>query len=520
MYLSFKGNHKAELRISVDETYKLMLTDELVETFNYVDFIEDILSIKLNEYRNLLIYHLVGNLNLPLEVTHYQDLEYDLRSKGIFPSSWRCKTTGLILFLMNSDLPSINRFYNTLLLLKRNDFFAKQYKSHESAPLLASTATVFGKTEVQNNGITRVSRIFSTSLEMMFYDLISELRRTEYALDVDIAAKLLRQLQYQDVCYELLQDALNMDYTAFCKKHLSREYCAIGTVQTIFNCLSVPAINNAIKNEVQFAETTSWYGNDNDYITSGDIRVIPMHIFSNEYVRDRFACQSYLTGLYEKYRIEGMYHITPNGTEGWIGLIVSKVLADGHKFKKCIYCNSYSVIRSQNICDDCQRHYKDQIDEFNKKDGARRKNKRDMSASKHDKPIVDFYISLYDELHELLITNFTNMLKEESFDRQKPITLDYGLLDIDQCYIDDFLAQDEAEREILAFKPHSEYRYNLIHELWAAYMIPKRFVKGIFGGDGFGSIDNMAADFYEVLDIRSLDKYSELIEFLKQALVS
>lgn len=112
------------------------------------------------------------------------------------------------------------------------------------------------------------------------------------------------------------------------------------------------------------------------------------------------------------------------------------------------------------------------------------------------------------------------MLKEESFDSQKPITLDYDLLEMDQCYIDDFLAQDEAEREILAFEPHSEYRYNLIHELWAMYMVPKRFVKGIFGVDGFGSIDNMAADFYEVLDIRSLDKYSELIEFLKQALIS
>ena len=127
-----------------------------------------------------------------------------------------------------------------------------------------------------------------------------------------------------------------------------------------------------------------------------------------------------------------MHHITPNGTEGWIGLIVSKVLADGYKFKKCIYCNSYSVMRSQNICDDCQRHYKARIDEFNKKDGARRKNKRDMSASKHDKPIIDFYISLYDKLHDLLITNFTNMLKEESFDRQKPVTLDYDLLEIDQ----------------------------------------------------------------------------------------
>lgn len=519
MYLSFKGNHKAELRVSVDETYKLMLTDELVETFNYVDFIEDILSIKLNEYRNLLIHHLAGNLNLPIEATHYQDLEYDLKSKGIFPSRWRCKTTGLILYLMNSDLPSINRFYNTLLLLKRNDFFAKQYKFHESAPLLASTSAVFGKTEVKNNHIIHVSRIFSTTLEMMFCDLVSELRTTKCVSDVDIAVKLLRQLQYQDVCHELLQDALNMDYTTFCKKHLSREYCAIGTVQAIFNCLSVPSINNAIKDEVRSADTTSWYGNDNDYITSGDIQVIPIHIFSNEYVRDRFVCQSYLTGLYEKYRIEGMHHITPNGTEGWIGLIVSKVLADGYKFKKCIYCNSYSVMRSPNICDDCQRHYKARIDEFNKKDGARRKNKRDMSASKHDKPVIDFYISLYDKLHDLLITNFTNMLKEESFDRQKPITLDYNLLEIDQCYIDDFLAQDEAEREILAFEPHSEYRYNLIHELWATYMIPKRFVKGIFGGDGFGSIDNMAADFYEVLDIRSLDKYSELVEFLKDALL-
>ena len=515
MYLSFKGNHMAELRISVDETYKLMLTEDLVETFNYVDFIEDILSIKLNEYRNILIHHLAGNLNLPLEVTHYQDLEYELRSKGIFPGKWCCKTTSLILYLMNSDLPSINRFYNTLLLLKRNDFFAKQYKSYESAPFLASTADVFGKTEVQNNGATRVSRIFSTSLEMMFCDLISVLRTTKCALDVDIASKLLRQLVYQDVCYELLQDALDMDYTTFCEKHLSNEYCAVGTLQTIFNCLSVPAINNAIKDEVQFAETTSWYGNDNDYITSGDIRAIPIHIFSNEYVRDRFACQSYLTGLYEKYRIDGMYHITPNGTEGWIGLIVSKVLTDGYKFKKCIYCNSYSVMRSQNICNECQRHYKDQIDEFNKKDGARRKNKRDMSVSGHDKPIVDFYISLYDKLHDLLITNFTNMLKEESFDKQKPVTLDYDLLDIDQCYIDDFLAQDKAEREILAFEPHSEYRYNLIHELWAAYMIPKRFVKSIFGKTGRGSIDNIACDFLKIVNIKDLDKYGELIEFLE-----
>lgn len=122
MYLSFHDNHVAELRISIDESYKLMLTEDMVERFNYVDFMEDILSIKLNEYRNFLLCNLGGDGELILDPTHYDVLEYELREEGIIPERWKCKTSGLILFLMNSGIASINRFYNTMLLLKQNDF--------------------------------------------------------------------------------------------------------------------------------------------------------------------------------------------------------------------------------------------------------------------------------------------------------------------------------------------------------------------------------------------------------------
>lgn len=514
MYLSFKANHMAELRISVDESYKLMLTEEMVEQFNYVDFIEDILSIRLNEYRNFLLRNLGGDGTLLLDPTHYATLEYILKEEDIIPERWKCKTSGLILFLMNTDISSINRFYNTLLLLKRNDFFVSQYRSRESAPLLADIAPVFGKTEVQNNGTMRTARIFSTSLEMMFFDLISEVKATNVPVNLDVASKLLRRLQYPDNCYELLDDAINTNCVSFCNKHLDSEYSKIGTLQMIYNCLNAPIINNLIKCEVKSAETASWYGEGEDYITSGNIQVIPMHIFSNEYVRDRFACQRYLMDLYDKYRIEDTYRITPNGTEGWIGLIVNKVLSDGYKFRKCIYCNSYSVIRSQNECDDCREHYKAQIKDFKRKDGNRRKNKTNMRASKHDTPIINFYNSLYDVLNSLIHDSFNNMLKEENFDKQKPIALDYELLEIDPCYIDDFRAQDEAEREILAFVPYSEYRYNLLLKLWSMYMIPKRFVKSIFDSNGFANLKNMEADFYEVLDIKKIDTYDELKDFI------
>ena len=513
MYLSFKNNYMAELRISIDETYNLMLTEDMIEQFNYVDFIEDILSIRVNEYRNLIVCNFYKDGMLLCNSINYSTLEKVLREKGIFPKEWRCKITGLMLYLMSTDLSSVNRFYNTLLLLKRNNFFTSQYKSRKSTPLLTNVAPVFGKIFIDNS-VTCVEQFFNTTLEMMFYDLIFELSLTKTTVNIDVAYKLLRRLRYPDNCYELLDDAINMDYGSFCNKHLDCEYSKIGTLQTIYTCLSTTIINNMLKTEVNSAEIASWYGPGEEYITSGDIHIIPMHIFCYEYIRDRFICQRYLTSLYEKYCIKEMYHITPNGVEGWIGLIVNKVLSDGYRFKKCVYCNSYSVISSQNICENCQKQFAEHLENFYKKDRARRKNKRDMSISKHDKPVIDFYMNLYDEIHTLLVENFTNMLKEECFDKQKPNSLDYELLKIKPYYIEDFRAQDDAEREILTFTPHSEYRYNLILELWSMYMIPKRFIKSIFDGNGFGNIENMVADFYEIIDIKKLDKYEELIAYL------
>lgn len=519
MYLSFKDNYTAELRISVEEFYNLMLTEEMIEQFNYVDFIEDILSIRVNEYRNLIVRNLDKDGMLLFNSCQYTTLENVLKEEGIFPKEWKCKITGLMLYLMSTDLPTINRFYNTLLLLKRNDFFSSQYKFDKSTPLLANVAPVFGKISI-NNSITCVEQIFNTTLEMMFYDLVFELKSTKTIENTDMAYKLLKRLRYPDNCHELLDDAINMDYIDFCNKHLDCEYSKIVTLQTIYTCLSTTIINGMLKNEVNSAEIASWYGQGAEYITSGNIHIIPMHIFSNECVRDRFVCQQYLTSLYDKYCIKEMYHITPNCVEGWIGLIVNKVLSDGYRFKKCIYCNSYSVTRTQNKCADCQKDFAEQLKDFDKKDRARRKNKRDLplskSLSEYDKPkiIKDFYMNLYDEVHTLLVENFTNMLKEENFDKQKPIAINYESLEIEQCYIDDFIAQDNAEREILAFTPHSEYRYNLILELWSRYMIPKRFLKNLFDSNGFGNLENMAADFYEIIDIKKLDKYDELMAYL------
>lgn len=519
MYLSFKDKYTAELRISVEEFYNLELTEEMIKQFNYVDFIEDILSIRVNEYRNLMVRNLDKDGMLLFNPYQYATLEDVLKEEGIIPKEWKCKMTGLMLYLMSTDLPTINRFYNTLLLLKRNDFFSSQYKFNKSTPLIENVAPVFGKISV-NNSITCVEHFFSTTLEMMFYDLICELNLTKTSVNIDIVYKLLRRLRNPDICHELLDDAITLNYVDFCNKHLDFKYSKIGTLQTIYNCLSATVINNMLKNEVTSAEIASWYGQDAEYITSGKIHIIPMHIFCHEYIRDRFVCQQYLTSLYDKYCIKEMYHITPNCVEGWIGIIVNKILSDGYRFKKCIYCNSYSVTRTQNICSDCQKDFAEQLKDFDKKDSARRKNKRDMplskSLSEYDKPkiIKDFYMNLYDEVHTLLVENFTNMLKEENFDKQKPIAINYESLEIEQCHIDDFIAQDNAEREILAFTPHSEYRYNLILDLWSRYLIPKRFIKSLFDSNGFGNLENMVADFYEIIDIKNLDKYDELLAYL------
>lgn len=517
MYLSFYDNHVAELRISIDESYKLMLTEDMVERFNYVDFMEDILSIKLNEYRNFLLRNLGGDGDLLLDPTHYDVLEYELREEGIIPERWKCKTSGLILFLMNSGIASINRFYNTMLLLKQNDFFTKDYKTHISPPFLSNGVAVFGKTEMQKNRQLRVLRIFSTSLEMMFYDLLCSIKDSGVISHVEDVKRILRYTSYQDKCYSILSDSREMNFGSFCAKYFPAGNCSEGYLQTIFNCISSPAINGLLLDEIRSVESTSWYGEDLDYIFAGDLAVIPTHTFSNADMRDRFECYRYLSGLYKKYEIPGMYRITPDGADRWLGLIVNKLVSEGYRFKKCKYCNSFSLFRDQNVCDECKERFRLLLDADKKRNNARRKNKTDMLTSNRDPIVVDFYIELYEKLHELIEDNFTNMLREESFDRQKPLGLDYGRLSLSVRYTDDFDAQDIAERELLAFKPHSEYRYNLILELWTMFMIPKRFVKAIYDKEGYIDLRDITAAFFEVIDIKELKCYAKLAEHGKYA---
>lgn len=516
MYLSFHDNHVAELRISIDESCKLMLTEDMVERFNYVDFMEDILSIKLNEYRNFLLRNLGGDGDILLDPTHYDVLEYELREEGIFPDQWKCKTSGLILFLMNSGIASINRFYNTMLLLKQNDFFAKDYKTHIAPPFLSNGLAVFGKTEMQKNKQLRVGRIFSTSLEMMFYDFLCDIKESEDPSCVDDAKRILRYTLYQDTCYSILNDGREMDFDAFCAKYFPAGNYYGSHLQTIINCISSPAINELLLNEIRSVESTSWYGEDLDYIFAGDLAVIPTHIFSNAAIRDRFECYKYLTELYKKYEIPGMYRVTPDGADRWIGLIVDKIVSEGYRFKKCKYCNSFSLFRDQNICDECKERFRSLIDADKKRYNARRKNKTDMLTSNRDPIVVDFYIELYEKLHELIENNFTNMLREENFDRQKPLGLDYEFLRLGARYTDDFEAQDKAERDLLSFKPHAEYQYNLILELWTLFMIPKRFVKAILDKEGHIDLREITAAFTEVIDIKDLAGYKELITYGKK----
>ena len=95
--------------------------------------------------------------------------------------------------------------------------------------------------------------------------------------------------------------------------------------------------------------------------------------------------------------------------------------------------------------------------------------------------------------------------------------IDYEILSLGGQYTDDFDAQDIAERELLAFKPHSEYRYNLILELWTMFMIPKRFVKAIYDREGYIDLREITAAFFEVIDLKELEGYSKLVEHGKYA---
>lgn len=517
MYLSFHDNHIAELRIYIDESYKLMLTADMVERFNYVDFMEDILGIKLNEYRNFLLRNLGGDDDLLLDPTHNDALEYELREKGIIPDQWKCQTSGLILFLMNAGIASINRFYNTMLLLKQNDFFTKDYKMHIAPPFLSNNVAAFGETEMQDNKQIRVKKIFSTSLEMMFYDLLCVAKESGLAAHADDTIRMLQHTSCQDTCYSILSDGREMDFDCFCAKYFPAGNCYGDNLQRIYNCISSPTINKLLLNEIHSVESTSWYGKDLDYIFAGDLTVIPTHIFTNEAVRDRFESYRYLSGLYKKYEIPEMYRITPDGSDRWIGLIVDKIVAEGYRFKKCKYCNSFSLYRDQDICDECKERFGALIDADKKRYAARRKNKADMLASNRDQIVIDFYIELYEKLHELIQDSFTNMLREENFDRQKPLGLDYEFISLGDQYIDDFEAQDMVERELLAFKPHSEYRYRLISELWTMYMIPKKFSKAICDEEGYIDLRDIAAAFFEVIDIKKLEHYSKLAEYGKYA---
>lgn len=474
MYLELLDNNKITVQFDVGEFHNWYIEKPYQATFDAVAFLEDILAINLNEFRNYLIRNITLGSDVNDMATYYgsglftQDVERILQEKSIFPQRWKTKVVPRLIS-KGWHLYEVSAFYNAVLMLKQNRFNAACInKIAEDLPKVYSSSK-----EISGH-------IFQTTLEMMVYDLFQE--GTDIA-SYDQMRSVMRRFSTKSGLIEMLDAAMKSSYSDFCSQFFLPTLLPHKKLSAIYACLSVPSINLFLRTEVNSAK--EHYCED-DLIQFGYIRPICSHMFLEDGVSNRFLIEKYVRELYKTYEVENTYAMNVSDFFDWLCLIVSCVLKNGYSIRKCDTCNSFLVRKYYGVgaaTEECQECFAQNDDEKRMLKDVKdllKKNLHDFHKKKRRPDLYKEAKSLYVPLHgivwDLLEEYCADMLREKSFVRLAPENVDFEGLNVSDDLMQDFLAQNSAEYALLDCPSGSMEKFNALKSIWFKYRIPTKFL--------------------------------------------
>ncbi len=495
MYIQFHENNNATLYMMPNEWFgKNHNGQTLVKKFNCIDFLEDILQINTATLLHTVV----------LDTLNYKRTSINrLQNAGIFPKKWLCSLTKIFLhhclWSHNAEYESIE-LCNALIYLKQNHFFQK-----ERSPLLEEGKQVYGVLE----GDEIPSVVFKTTIELMLYDLLRD--RLETYNEMHISKWTLTDFA------AFFEAAHALSFDDFCQKYNLLFLKGDNKLQTFYSCISSPKLMHFFK-----AELSGTLCN----MSECRINRIPDYIFATGQIFHRFECAAYLKGLYEKYRIEGYYYVKSRNVVGWLGLITNHVASSSNSFRKCEYCGSYSLIRSEHVCDSCKKIYATEIKAYNDAARARAKNKCDAKTTIEDADILKLYQDVVAAFNDVFHRLFVSILRKDAYEKRIPRFSD-DWIDVHpsgKYLLEEFRAQNKAEYDLLEIIPNASGRYGDLKILFKKSFTPDRFKKLLLEDskelDGQWTLKKLIEVIPPEINLNSLESYQKVEKDIKEGYVN
>lgn len=367
MLIGITDNHYLSLiNINKTDTFRL-LSDEGNEIYNIID---DLLAIDWLKMSSYIFYGAENPIDFEL-LSHEEFVEWLDKHHCLYKDD----IEDLTYQLLQKQFPTFtlenwDRFYNAILFLNLNDYY-NALKGNEQLELFSrlfpkpSFFSPFAKTE-DSPVIALTKFAFSSTLEMLVYDIVKDLYYNEDAIEFDenedefhenfvfqLCSNILSVFEYQKSGEEFLGkytvDSFINDifHTKWFDEISGKTY---EHINLLFHLLNSTHIRKTLSDEFSMSQNnTELYGFKKLQITD----------FVNADLIHRFECKNYIDECYEKYEISGIDLFNFTEQDNIVLLLALYAKAHGKvSFAKCEICGHYFVRnqknKKQNECNRCK----------------------------------------------------------------------------------------------------------------------------------------------------------------------